>query len=64
MVYLRLKNITKQFGGFITNDNINIVEYLPVGIQQRIEILKLLYRQAKLLILDEPTAVLTPLQAQ
>ncbi|MBW4470215.1 MAG: ABC transporter ATP-binding protein [Stenomitos rutilans HA7619-LM2] len=33
---------------------------LPVGTQQRVEILKALYRQAKLLILDEPTAVLTP----
>lgn len=33
---------------------------LPVGIQQRVEILKALYRQAELLILDEPTAVLTP----
>jgi general nucleoside transport system ATP-binding protein len=31
-----------------------------VGTQQRVEILKVLYRQAKLLILDEPTAVLTP----
>ncbi|HLO84628.1 MAG TPA: ABC transporter ATP-binding protein [Nostocaceae cyanobacterium] len=36
------------------------VEDLPVGMQQRVEILKVLYRQAKLLILDEPTAVLTP----
>ncbi|AFZ24620.1 ATPase component of uncharacterized ABC-type transporter [Cylindrospermum stagnale PCC 7417] len=36
------------------------VENLPVGTQQRVEILKVLYRQAKLLILDEPTAVLTP----
>jgi simple sugar transport system ATP-binding protein len=36
------------------------VEQLPVGVQQRIEILKLLYRNAKILILDEPTAVLTP----
>ncbi|NET06210.1 MAG: ABC transporter ATP-binding protein [Merismopedia sp. SIO2A8] len=36
------------------------VRDLPVGIQQRVEILKALYRQAKLLILDEPTAVLTP----
>jgi general nucleoside transport system ATP-binding protein len=36
------------------------VEQLPVGIQQRIEILKLLYRNANILILDEPTAVLTP----
>jgi general nucleoside transport system ATP-binding protein len=41
-------------------DPLAIVETLPVGTQQRVEILKALYRQAKLLILDEPTAVLTP----
>ncbi len=40
------------------------VEDLPVGTQQRVEILKVLYRQAKLLILDEPTAVLTPSEVQ
>jgi ABC-type uncharacterized transport system ATPase subunit len=37
---------------------------LPVGTQQRVEILKALYRRAKLLILDEPTAVLTPPEIQ
>ncbi len=36
---------------------------LSVGVQQRVEILKLLYRQAQLLILDEPTSVLTPQEA-
>jgi simple sugar transport system ATP-binding protein len=36
------------------------IEHLPIGEQQRVEILKLLYRRARLLILDEPTAVLTP----
>jgi ABC-type uncharacterized transport system ATPase subunit len=36
------------------------VEDLPIGTQQRVEILKVLYRRAKILILDEPTAVLTP----
>lgn len=36
------------------------VENISVGMQQRVEILKVLYRGAKLLILDEPTAVLTP----
>ncbi len=38
----------------------DVVANLPVGLQQRVEILKTLYRQARILILDEPTAVLTP----
>ncbi len=37
-----------------------LIESLPVGLQQRVEILKALYRKANVLILDEPTAVLTP----
>ncbi|HHI01539.1 MAG: ABC transporter ATP-binding protein [Thermococcus sp.] len=40
------------------------VEHLPVGVQQRIEILKTLYRDVDVLILDEPTAVLTPIEVK
>jgi simple sugar transport system ATP-binding protein len=40
------------------------VDELPVGLQQRVEILKILYRGAEILVFDEPTAVLTPQEAE
>jgi simple sugar transport system ATP-binding protein len=49
--------------GFEIDPN-SIVGDLPVGVQQRVEIVKALYRKASILILDEPTAVLTPQEAE
>ncbi len=54
----RIREISDQYG--LEVDPEATVEDLPVGIQQRVEIIKLLYRNADILILDEPTAVLTP----
>ena len=54
----RIKALSDQYGLSVEPDA--LVGTLPVGIQQRVEILKTLYRQAEILILDEPTAVLTP----
>ncbi|HEY8498242.1 MAG TPA: ABC transporter ATP-binding protein [Limnochordales bacterium] len=50
--------ISRRFGFQV--DPAARVGELPVGVQQRVEIIKVLYRQARVLILDEPTAVLTP----
>ncbi len=41
-----------------------LVEELPIGVQQRVEIVKNLIREAKILILDEPTSVLTPVETE
>ncbi|CUR57207.1 Ribose ABC transporter (ATP-binding protein) [metagenome] len=54
----RVKEISEQFGFHVNPDA--IVEDLPVGVQQRVEIIKALSRDAQVLVLDEPTAVLTP----
>lgn len=54
----KVKKILNSFD--ISIDLEEITGRLPVGTQQKIEILKLLYRNADILILDEPTAVLTP----
>ncbi|WP_419837209.1 ABC transporter ATP-binding protein [Candidatus Poriferisodalis sp.] len=54
----RVLDLADRFGLHVDPDA--AVEDLPVGAQQRVEILKALYRDAKVLIADEPTAVLTP----
>jgi simple sugar transport system ATP-binding protein len=57
----RVADLSRQFGFKIDPDA--KVENVGVGQQQRVEILKALYRHADILILDEPTAVLTPQEA-
>jgi ABC-type uncharacterized transport system ATPase subunit len=57
-VHRRLRNLSEQYG--LAIDPAAEVWKLSVGEQQRVEILKALYRGAEILILDEPTAVLTP----
>jgi len=56
-----LERLGRDYGLEVDPDA--LVEDLPVGIQQRVEILKALYRGAETLILDEPTGVLTPQEA-
>jgi simple sugar transport system ATP-binding protein len=58
----RIAEISDRYG--LKVDPYAVVEDLPVGIQQRVEIIKLLYRNADILILDEPTAVLTPQEVE
>ena len=54
----KVTEIAARFGFHVDPDA--IVEDLPVGVQQRVEIIKALSRDAKVLVFDEPTAVLTP----
>jgi len=54
----KVREISDRFGFAVDPDA--LVEDLPVGVQQRVEIIKALSRDAKVLVFDEPTAVLTP----
>jgi simple sugar transport system ATP-binding protein len=54
----KVNAISRRFGFHVDPDA--IVEDLPVGVQQRVEIIKALSRDARVLVFDEPTAVLTP----
>lgn len=53
-----VREISRKYGLAVDPDA--LVETLPVGIQQRVEIIKVLLRGAQILVFDEPTAVLTP----
>jgi len=58
VVARRLQELAQTYG--LKVDPGTLVSHLSVGEQQRVEILKALYREARMIILDEPTAVLTP----
>ncbi|MDH7485645.1 MAG: ABC transporter ATP-binding protein [Anaerolineae bacterium] len=58
----RIGEISRQYGLEVDPDA--VIADLPVGVQQRVEIIKVLYRAADILILDEPTAVLTPQEVE
>ena len=58
----RIREISEQYNLEVDPDT--YIKDLPVGIQQRVEIIKVLYRNADILILDEPTAVLTPQEVE
>ena len=58
----RIRDLSDQYGLVVDPDA--LIEDIPVGVQQRVEIIKTLYREAEILILDEPTAVLTPQETE
>jgi simple sugar transport system ATP-binding protein len=62
---LQMEEPARNIEEIMRDNNLHVdlsarVEDIPVGLQQRVEILKILYRGAKILVFDEPTAVLTP----
>ena len=57
----RVRDLSERFGLAVRPEA--LIETISVGMQQRVEILKALYRGAEILILDEPTGVLTPQEA-
>ncbi len=57
-----VREISQRYGLAVDPDA--VVEDLPVGIQQRVEIIKILLRGARILVFDEPTAVLTPQEVE
>jgi len=58
----KVKEISEKYHFSIDPDT--KIESIPVGLQQKVEILKALYREAEILILDEPTSVLTPQEVE
>jgi simple sugar transport system ATP-binding protein len=58
----RIHELSREYGLEVDPDA--VVEDLSVGIQQRVEIVKALYRNVRILVLDEPTAVLTPQEVE
>jgi len=67
--FVKHKEIAQRVARFAAEAKLQVnpeerIEQMPVGARQRVEILKVLYRQAEILILDEPTAVLTPQETE
>ncbi|MGA2548122.1 MAG: ABC transporter ATP-binding protein [Rectinemataceae bacterium] len=58
----RIGELAAEYGFDV--DPAALIRDLPVGVQQKVEILKALFQRARLLIMDEPTAVLTPQEAE